>query len=279
MKKIIAAFDGLKFSESTRDHGIALAKLPNMHLVGVFLDDFTYTSYKIYDLIAKEGVSEKRLKQLEKMDKDTRSKAVSNFESACRKADLNYTIHHDQNIALRELIHESIYADLLIIDRKETLTHYEEKIPTRFIRDLLTEVQCPVLLVPQIYKPVEKVVLLYDGEPSAVHAIKMFSYMFYNLNDLPVEILSVKGANKDLHLPDSKLMKEFGKRHYPQATYKVLKGLAEIEIVKYLREQGGNILVVLGAYRRGMVSRWFKASMADELMIELDTPLFIAHNK
>ena len=279
MKKIIAAFDGLKFSESTRDHAIALAKLPNMHLVGVFLDDFTYTSYKIYDLIAKEGVSEKRLKQLEKMDKDTRSKAVSNFESACRKADLNYTIHHDQKIALRELIHESIYADLLVIDRKETLTHYEEKIPTRFIRDLLTEVQCPVLLVPQKYKPVEKVVLLYDGEPSAVHAIKMFSYMFYNLNDLPVEILSVKGVSKDLHLPDSKLMKEFGKRHYPQATYKVLKGLAEIEIVKYLRDQGGNILVVLGAYRRGMVSRWFKASMADELMIELDTPLFIAHNK
>ena len=80
-------------------------------------------------------------------------------------------------ISLPELLHESIYADLLIIDSKETLTHYEEEVPTRFIRDLLTDVQCPVLLVPQKYKPVKKIVLLFDGEPSSVHAIKMFSYI------------------------------------------------------------------------------------------------------
>lgn len=39
------------------------------------------------------------------------------------------------------------------------------------------------------------------------------------------------------------------------------------------------MLVVLGAYRRNELSRWFKTSMADTLMKELDTPLFIAHNK
>ena len=38
-------------------------------------------------------------------------------------------------------------------------------------------------------------------------------------------------------------------------------------------------LVVLGAYQRGMVSRWFRASMADVLMRDLKLPLFIAHSK
>ncbi len=37
MKKIIAAFDGLKYSASTRDHAIALTQLTGYHLVGVFL--------------------------------------------------------------------------------------------------------------------------------------------------------------------------------------------------------------------------------------------------
>ena len=64
MKKIIAAFDGLKYSESTRDYAIYLAKQTNTHLVGVFMDDPTYTSYKIYELIEKEGVSEDKLKNL-----------------------------------------------------------------------------------------------------------------------------------------------------------------------------------------------------------------------
>jgi hypothetical protein len=65
----------------------------------------------------------------------------------------------------------------MLIDAKETLTHYAEKPPTRFIRDLLTDTQCPVLLTPTRFKPFKKLVLLYDGEPSSVHAIKIFSYL------------------------------------------------------------------------------------------------------
>ncbi len=64
MKKIIAAFDGLKYSESTRDYAIYLAKQTNTHLVGVFLDDPIYTSYKVYDLVVKQGATEGELKNL-----------------------------------------------------------------------------------------------------------------------------------------------------------------------------------------------------------------------
>jgi len=279
MKKIIAAFDGLKFSEGTKDYSIHLASLTNAHLTGVFLDDFTYTSYKIYDLVAKEGVSEEKLREMEDKDKNNRSAAAVKFEDTCRKAGIEYNIHHDRQIALRELLHESIYSDLLIIDGNETLTHYEEHMPTRFIRELLTDVQCPVLLVPPKYQPIEKIVLLYDGEPSSVHAIKMFSYMLPSMKHLPTEVVSVKEYYDDLHLPDNKLMKEFMKRHYPGATYTVLKGLAETEIINHLKEEKQQVLVVLGAYRRGTVSRWFRQSMADIIMKELKTPLFIAHNK
>ena len=279
MKKIIAAFDGLKYSQSTRDYAIYLAKQTNTHLVGVFMDDPTYTSYKIYELIAKEGVSEDKLKKFEAKDKATRDAAAENFVKACQQSGLEYTVHHDRNIAIQELKHESIYTDLLIIDSKETLTHYTEKLPTRFIRDLLGDAQCPVLIVPQKYKPVDKIILLYDGEPSSVHAIKMFSYLLPQLKHLDTEVISVNQVNTTLHMPDNKLMKEFMKRHYPKAKYTVMKGWAEDEIVKHLKQTSENALVVMGAYRRGPVSRWFRESMADILMKEVKLPLFIAHNK
>ena len=278
MKKIIAAFDGLKYSGSTRDYAIYLAKQTNTHLVGIFMDDPTYTSYKIYELIVKEAVSEDKLKIFEAKDKATRAAAAENFEKACQQSGLEYTLHHDRNIAIQDLKHESVYADLLIIDSKETLTHYTEKLPTRFIRDLLGDAQCPVLIVPQKYKPVDKIILLYDGEPSSVHAIKMFSYLLPQLKHLNTEVISVKPVNSILHLPDNKLMKEFMKRHYPKAKYTVMKGWAEDEIVKHLKQTSENALVVMGAYRRGPVSRWFRESMADSLMKEVKLPLFIAHN-
>jgi nucleotide-binding universal stress UspA family protein len=279
MKKIIAAIDGLKYSESAAQYAIEIAKKVNAHLVGVMLDDATYTSYKVYDLIIKEKATDDKLKQYEEKDKETRLKSAVKFESACRKAGITHSIHHDKNVALQELLHESIYCDLLVIDSKETLTHYEEKKPTRFIRELLTDVQCPVIIVPSKYKPFEKIFMLYDGEPSSIFAIKMFSYLFPFLEEKETEIISVKNPGQTLHLPDNKLMKEFMKRHKPDADYKVIKGLPEIEIVQYLKQQPKDMLIVLGAYRRGRVSRWFRESMADYLMKELLVPLFIAHNK
>lgn len=279
MKKIIAAFDGLKYSESTRDYAIYLAKQTNTHLVGVFMDDRIYNSYKVYELMVKNEKSGDNMKKLEAKDKATRDAAAQNFEKTCQKESLEYTVHHDHNIAINELKHESIYADLLIIDSKETLTHYTEKLPTRFIRDLLNDAQCPVLLVPQKKYPLQKVILLYDGEPSSVHAIKMYSYLLPELKDLDTEVISVNPSNTTLHMPDNKLMKEFMKRHHPKAKYTILQGLAEDEIIKHLKKSQDNALVVLGALRRGTVSRWFRENMADILMREVELPLFVVQDK
>ena len=274
MKKIIAAFDGLKYSSGTRDYAINIAKETQTHLIGVFMDDPTYTSYKIYELIAEQGVSEEKLDKYKAKDEATRDAAAADFEQICQHSGIEYSIHHDHNIAIQDLKHESIYADMIIINVKETLTHYNEKLPTRFIRDLLSDTQCPILIVPQRYKPINKIILLYDGEPSSVHAIKMFSYLLPNMMDLETEVISVNQVHAD-----NKLMKEYMKRHYPKAKYTVLKGLAETEIVNYLKPATDNTLVVLGAYRRGSISRWFRESMADVLMREVKLPLFIAHNK
>ncbi len=277
MKKIIAAFDGLKYNKSTKAYAVSIAQQTATHLVGVFLDDSLYTSYKVYDLIVTEGVSEKKLHKLSAADNTRRTDAANDFEKECQKNKLEYSIHHEKNIAIQAIKHESIYADLLVIGANETLTHYTEKKPTRFIRELLTDTQCPVLIVPDKYKPIQKVVLLYDGQPTSVYAIKMFSYLLPALAVQEIEILSVNPPEATMHMPENRLMKEFIKRHYPKAKYAVLKGFAEEEIISFLNKQEENTLVVLGAYRRGTVSRWFRESMADTLMKQIKLPLFIAH--
>ena len=75
------------------------------------------------------------------------------------------------------------------------------------------------------------------------------------------------------------MIKEFIKRHYPKAEYVVLKGIPEEEIYRYVYRLNEGAMVVLGAYRRGKLSRLFKPSMADYLLQRLNLLLFIAHNK
>lgn len=279
MKKIIVALDGLKLAKSAVQYAVSIAARQHAHLVGVFLDDVTHHSYKIYDLTGPEGVAEEKRAVLEEGDVEKRAMSVEQFKESCDNASINYSIHHDRNIAMQELLHESIYADLLIIQSLETLTHYPEEPPTRFVRELLEAVQCPVLVVPDQYKPIQKVSVLYDGEPSSVFATRMFCYVLGDLGLEETEVVTVNKLGESSHVPDNRLMKEFMKRHLPDARYTVLKGDAETEILRHLRTYGGNNLLVLGAYRRGMVSRWFRPSMADLLMKEVKMPLFIAHNK
>ncbi|HEX5153373.1 MAG TPA: universal stress protein [Parafilimonas sp.] len=277
MKKIIAAFDGLKYCNSTADYAINIAKQSHAHLVGIFLDDMIYHSYRFTDVIVNGEVSEKKLKDLNEKDRATRKHSINLFKTDCEHASLEFSVHHDKNVALKDLLHESVYADLLVIGKKENFSIYQNKFPSGFMSDVLSDVQCPVMVVPEKYKPLQSIIFLYDGDPSSVYAIKMFCYNLVALRHLPTKVLSVRPLEQSLHLPDNYLMKEFMKRHLPKAEYIVLKGDVEDTSTSYLQQQSEEALVVLGAYQRGRVSRWFKPSMADVLMKSTNLPMFIAH--
>ena len=277
MKKVIAAFDGLKYSESTQQYALDIA-CNDGFLVGVFLDDFTHHSFKLTDMVGDEGVSSEKIKKLVEKDVETRKNAVSSFENSCKTAEIKHMVHHDKSIALQELVKETIYSDLLIIGAHESLTHIEEEVPTRFIKDLLADVQCPVLVVPPVYSKIENIVILYDGDPSSVYAAKMMSYMLPELKSLPIEIHSVRTEHAQVSFTHDDLIKEFITCHFPDAKYSLSSGVPETEIIQHLEDKK-NTLVVLGAYRRSMVSRWFKPSMADALIRKTQLPIFTAHYK
>lgn len=279
MKKFLAVFDGFKMSESTLDYAIQLTKIGNDHLVGVFLDEFNYSSYDVVKVMRTYENYEEKMQELDAEDKKKRDDAAQQFQQACGKAGIHFSIHRNKGYAVNELRRESMFADLIVINEFEAFMKNTQESPTQFMKDLLGDIQCPVLVVPNKFKPVDKIILLYDGGPSSVYAIKMFSYLFGSFMDLPVEVLTVDEHEiPTTRLPDNKLMREFIKRHFPEAIYTVTKGRADEQIAGYLRHHKENEMVVVGAYRRSELSRWFKTSMADMLMKELDTPIFIAHN-
>jgi nucleotide-binding universal stress UspA family protein len=157
------------------------------------------------------------------------------------------------------------------------MSKLKEEIPTRFIKNLLPEIQCPVLIVPRHFQPVAAIKVLYNGEPSSVFAVKSFSYLLEPFKNLDIEVISVKAEEDSEHLPDGRLIKEFAKRHFPKVQYVVLRGNAEDELIHYLKRKSGSHIIVLGAYQRSKISRLFRPSMADLIMEHIKQPVFIAH--
>ncbi|WP_432711672.1 universal stress protein [Pedobacter sp.] len=278
MKKILAVFDGFKLCQGTLKYAIELTRLQNGHLTGVFLDAFFYRSYNLAKVIKTTPYSELTIQELDKQDEQLRAKSVEEFEKTCHSAGINFSIHRDHSLPLLELHYESMFADMIVINKREKFSHADRQEPTGFIKELLSGIQCPVLVVPDDYQDVKKIVFLYDEEPSSLYAIKMFSYLLENWHHMPIEVLTVNENTKAFTPPDTELMRNFMKRRFTDITYNLLSGEAEETIIEHLKVTGAHQLVVLGAYRRSGFSRWVKRSMADTLMSSLDLPLFIAHH-
>jgi len=277
MKKIIAAFDGLRFSESTLEEGIRLARQHNAHLVGVFLHEFTARGFVVYEaLVGQTGNTKELFEELEKEDAATYKASVDTFEAACQEEGIPYSVHKDKRSARKELLHESAFADLLVIDPEETFSYIEEEIPGWFIKTILHEAHCPVWLVPKKQDAIHRLIFLYDGSASSMQAIKMFTYLFPEMSGKEVLVVSVKSGTLNLHVPDNRLIHEWMKRHYTHANYKVVQGDLS-QLISLCKEQGPEVLVVAGAYERNRISNWLHPSLADDLMRQLKAPLFITH--
>ena len=278
MKKFIAAFDSLQFQESILEYSVDLAKSTGAHLVGAFLEDPHLHSYSVAEITHYSGESfDRHMQELNRIDHQKRREGIDRFRYACQAGAVACSVHHDRHAPLYDLLHESIYADLMMASSILAPGSHQDKAPTSFVRHLLQEAGCPIVLLPPQYQPIKRITLLYDGAPSSVQALRAFSYLFENLKSLETEVVTVKNYEDDLHLPDGRLIKEFVKRHFPHARYTVLKGDADKELVAHLQSRPGHTIVVLGAYRRDSLSRLFRPSTADALLRHLDAPLFITH--
>jgi hypothetical protein len=277
MKKIIAAFDGIRFSESTMQYAIYLAKESKAHLVGVFLRESTALGFAFYEMVARGSISGNKLfDDIENSDKDSVRQSVGKFIDACREANISYSVHQDKKNAVDELIHETLFADLLVIDAWETFSYLENKLPGWFIKHVLHEAHCPVMVVPRKFRPIEKMIYLYDGSPASVHATKMANYILPEFAKMKTEMLSAVNKHTAPVLPDNKLVKEWVNRHASGTRFTIIKG-GEAGLMARLTKESSQSLIVAGSYQRSRLSMWFHESLANLLMRKIKSPVFIAH--
>ncbi|PWT76788.1 MAG: hypothetical protein C5B59_05525 [Bacteroidetes bacterium] len=277
MKKIIAAFDGLRYSEATQEYTFYLAKLLQAHVVAVFLKERTRVGFSIYEAIETQSLTGRAIiDKLNKSDSATSKKAVDSFRSASKKVGITFTIHEDSRNPLQELIHESVFADLIVIDADETFSYMELGVPGNFLRHLLHSAQCPVIAVPKKFTPINEVTFLYDGSVSSVHAIRMFDYVFRDLKNLKTQLLFASSNHAVNRLPDNKLIREWMKRHYPNAAITTVSA-GKKKLADSAEKFPASSLIVMGAYERSHFSMWFHESAANEMIRKLKLPIFITH--
>ena len=273
MEKILLAMDGYKQNTYAIDFACYLAKLTHSRLTGVFLEGTPEGGNPgITRLEEAETVAEV---SKEAFAADPVSQHVHQFREACLCREVPARVHRDRGVPVSDILLESRFSDLIVVDPETSFRNMEKAFPGRFIRDVLLAAECPILVSPYSFDSLDEVVFAYNGTSSSVFAIKQFTYLFPEFKHKKAVVVNVRNGEESA-IQEQFKMKEWLSAHYESVDFVLLKGDASDELFGYLLERK-NAIVVLGAYGRGILSRFLKPSHASLLMRTINLPIFIAH--
>jgi nucleotide-binding universal stress UspA family protein len=278
VEKILLAIDAINLDKNALSFACYLGRLTKSKVTGVFLENLVDEERPIVKQLHGMAyvdweVDEKSVAHKAKME--LIDKHIAFFKEGCINRGVNYCLHRDRGVPVQELISESKFADLVIVDANTTFNKRFEGSPSEFVRDVLKKAECPVIIAPANFESVDEIILTYNGSSSSIFAIKQFTYLLPQLHAKKVTIVQVNesGMWQD---PEKCKFKEWLKEHYSDMHFEALKGDPNIMLFDYLFKKK-NIFLVMGAYGRTALSKFFKQSPADLLINTVTQPIFITH--
>ena len=263
MKKILVVFNGINAPWHILRFATNIAKTNGSLVYGIFLMDREIKNPYPNDMeltetdVTRGSVSEE--------DAILESHNITMFENICKISGVDCQIEKD--FLLEELIEQSRQADLIIADTTPDFQEYS-------LNDILKDAHCPVCLVSINMTVVEKVILLYDGSPSSKFAIERFNDLFPNWTHLPTTLLSINPPEK---FENEDYVNNWLPKHFTQLDNVHLHGNEKKELVNFLNKDVNNVLVVMGAFGRNIISRFFHRSLSNVILNETKVSLFTTH--
>jgi nucleotide-binding universal stress UspA family protein len=269
MEKILLAMDGYKQNTYAIDFACYLARLTHSRLTGVFLEGSEPGDQRLEELETMGELSEGVLAA------DPILQHVHRFREACLCREVPAKVHRDRGVPVADILLESRFSDLIVVDPETSFRKVDREFPGRFIRDVLLAAECPVVVSPYHFDSLDEVIFAYNGTSSSVFAIKQFTYLFSEFKHKKAIVVNVRNGEESA-IEEQYKMKEWLSAHYEEVEFVLLKGEAWDELLGYLLERK-NAIVVLGAYGRGILSRFLKPSHTSLLLRTINLPIFIAH--
>jgi hypothetical protein len=278
MGKILIAIDAAGMEKNAIEFACYLGRLTRSKITGVFLENMLATSDRV---LQEAGGHDGRKQPLGNRivnyenRKELIERNINLFRERCISEETICHVHRNRGLPEKEVVMESRFADLLVIDPETSFTMSYRGAPTAFARYVLKNSECPVVIAPKSFNGVEEIVFAYDQSASSVFAMKQFTYLFPQLHNKKVTILQVSetGQWED---SDKYIFSEWLKDHYGDLHFEAIKGDTDTALLDYLLRRK-DVFLVMGSYGRNNLSLVLKHSRARLLIATVNLPIFIAH--
>jgi len=274
----LIAIDSHDLDPNTVRFACHIARLTGSKLSAVFLENRRIARQLAFEAIgepaflAKQTLQEATLEQ--SANHAVREKNMLRFKELATEEGVPSAIYLDKGVPAKELIAESLFADLLILDAN-TFGDIAGDPPSGFVKDIVHNGGCPVLIAPENFNGIDNIVFCYDGGRSSLYAMKQFAHLFPGLAHQRTKVV-------DLH-PDTTSSLDQArivtwlKTHYAGVDWLAVRPDEAAALFRFLGEKGDDI-VVMGAYGKGLLSSFFPEDWQLGITRTTPIPLFITQH-
>ena len=167
MEKILLAIDAVHPDVGGLEFACYLAKLTKSRVSGVFMENLvadqkpvfrnmyegSYLNWEI-DKDSPEYISKMALIE----------KNINLFKEKCIKEEARHEVLRNQGVPAKELIAESRFADLIVLDTETSFKDRPEEGPTAFVNEVLHDAECPVVIAPESFEGIDEIVFAYNRQ-------------------------------------------------------------------------------------------------------------------
>lgn len=277
MERILVLVHSPALERATMQFACYLSDLTGSKLTGVLVNDPEQTETSEITVPGAPVVGQvvMPLKVRVEHAADARADAKRQFSSYCKNQGSRWVPDIIDVYTKDQLLIETRFADLLIVSADASLSGEIESVPTEFVQEVLRKAECPVVVAPLMFEGINEIVFAYDGSTSAVYAIKQFTHLLPQLQDLKVTFLEVN-EDSTSNIEYKENITDYLKMHYSAIGYKVLVGVPESELFSYFLGKK-NVIIVMGAFGKKVLPSFLQHSTANLLLKTTSLPVFIAH--
>jgi nucleotide-binding universal stress UspA family protein len=278
IKTILVCIDGSKYSSSALDLSLWLSKALNGQIHALSIADIRLLEGPwLADLSGVMGTQpyESLLPQIQEVYE---KKALASVNLAAEKAREKGVVCKTETRSgsvVDQIVEAERTCELVVLGQRgeshETTGEWLGSVVERVVRKSIK----PCLIVPLEFRPIQSILVAYDGSQHANHAL-YFAFELANTLKAKLTILSVEGRNDEEQKSWAlKEALEIALKQGVHATPMALHGAAEEKILEVASDQKHD-LIVMGAYGHTRLRELVLGSVTNHVIRKSPIPVLLS---
>ncbi len=248
-KTILVPIDSSDTSLVAVDYAIDISKSFNSEIVGISIIDIKKLAGPFMrDLgtsiggMVPYGDFQQKVRQF--LD-DTASAALDELEGKCKSAGISFTRTMKEGIVSKEIVESAQRCDIISMGMAGEHAFWRDAFLGSNLESVVRQTHKPVLVTPEKYKKITKILVAYDGSAFATRALISGANIAQQMH-LPLTVITVSdetGSGENILSKASESLKD------RDITYdKILESGEEVSVLVDFCKEGSYDLLVMGAY-------------------------------